>query len=187
MSAEQWFDVPGFESVLRVNRDGRIKRLSYQRKNGRYIQPDFIIKQYYRGKYLAVAFFYGGRHHILSVHRVIALTFIPNPDNKPTVNHINGLKVDNRIENLEWATFSEQRLHAYKTGLQKSARNRLGIINELHPQSKPILQLDLATGKPVKEWPSLAEAGRNGFQTSAICRVIYGKSKQHLNYGWKHK
>lgn len=70
-----------------------------------------------------------GVQKMLSVHRAIAEAFLPNPTFKATVNHINGIKTDNRLENLEWATYSEQQFHAFETGL----RSHKG---ESHPASK---------------------------------------------------
>lgn len=67
--------------------------------------------------YLTVKFSNDGKEKTVSIHRLVALAFIPNPHNKETVNHINGIKTDNRIENLEWATKGENIIHAYNTGL----------------------------------------------------------------------
>jgi hypothetical protein len=65
-----------------------------------------------------------GKCKTFSVHRLIAQAYIPNPDNLPTINHKNGIKTDNRIENLEWVTFSENTTHAVATGLLMPAKGR---------------------------------------------------------------
>jgi hypothetical protein len=64
------------------------------------------------------------RHYY--IHRLVALTYIPNPDNKPQVNHIDGNKLNNNLNNLEWVTVSEQGLHAYKIGLNKWRKGKVG-------------------------------------------------------------
>ncbi len=60
----------------------------------------------------------------LYVHRLLALAFIPNPENKPEVNHKNGVKTDNSLDNLEWMTKSENELHAFRTGLKANRQTR---------------------------------------------------------------
>jgi hypothetical protein len=67
--------------------------------------------------YLVVNLSVQGKHHMRLVHRLVAFAFLSNPDNKHDINHINGVKNDNRVENLEWATRGENIQHAYKTGL----------------------------------------------------------------------
>lgn len=89
---------------------------SLKRKTRRRILP-----QNWRG-YLSVTLDTGVKRQPLLVHRLVAQAFIPNPENKPEVNHINGDKTDNRVENLEWVTHSENMRHAYVTGLKKNAQ-----------------------------------------------------------------
>jgi len=100
-------------------------------KNG-YIQVDSWYKQ-------------SRKHHLL--HRLIALSFIDNPFNKPCVNHINGIKDDNRLENLEWVTQSENIIHSFKMGLnynsekQRAKASLNGRANGLKSSAKPILDI----------------------------------------------
>ena len=69
--------------------------------------------------YLRINLYNNGINKKVYIHRLVALTFIPNPDNKPQVNHIDGNKQNNNISNLEWCTISENAKHAFKIGLRK--------------------------------------------------------------------
>ena len=98
----------------------------------------------------------------VTAHRLIAMTFINNPSNKPQVNHINGIKTDNSVDNLEWCTQAENNKHAYDTGLNK------GNIN--HPKiSKPVRGINIKTGEEIV-FSSCREAHRNGFNKG--CRKL---------------
>ena len=94
-----YYKIKGFENYG-IDRNGVV----YNTDNG-------VIKSTYTNKsngYLYVDLYKGNKAHKRPIHRLIAETFIPNPENKPTVDHINGNRTDNRIENLRWATYSEQ-------------------------------------------------------------------------------
>lgn len=106
---ELWTPLADYEDKYLINTSGVIKR----------IIDDVALKQ--RMGNLGYKTVYIGRR-LVFVHRLLAKTFIPNPHNKPQVNHINGVKGDNRIENLEWVTHSENCKHAFDTGLKVSVK-----------------------------------------------------------------
>ena len=115
----------------------------------------------------------------LKQHRVIAMAFIPNVENKPTVDHINGIKTDNRVCNLRWATTKEQ------------------VCNDLYKsiRGKKVQGFD-ENGKLIKEFVSISEAHRNGYDRRALDRILYKKiltyksgkiyiPEKHKNLYWK--
>lgn len=103
--------VPGYE----ISNLGRVR--SFKRKAPHIMKPLFFHGWNYLSVMLIVG--PGRKRDYFAVHRLVAEAFIPNPDNKPFVNHINGIKTDNRVDNLEWCTQKENVQHAFKTGLRK--------------------------------------------------------------------
>ena len=77
------------------------------------------------------------RNHKGRIHRMVAKTFIPNPENKPEVNHKNGIKHDNRVENLEWVTKSENEKHKAKIGLHNFAKLNPELVEQIRKEYKP--------------------------------------------------
>lgn len=113
------------------------------------------------------------------VHRIIAMAFIPNPENKPEVNHKNGNKLDNCIENLEWVTSKENVVHAHSLHLV----NHHSGLN--HHKSRPISQRD-SQGKLINIYPSIRSAQKDGYSVSCIIRVCQGELSKHKGYKWAY-
>lgn len=123
---EVWKDIKGYENRYQVSNLGRVKRLP----NGRGINSREQIKSTNRVNkdgYIVITLPNGER----PLHRLVAETFIPNPDNKETVNHIDGNKQNNCVDNLEWATRHEQLVHAYKLNLKKPLAGTANPISKL--------------------------------------------------------
>ena len=106
--------------------------------------------------YLVTDFYVKNKCYSKKIHRLLAEIFIPNPEGKPQVNHINGIKYDNRIENLEWCTSSENISHSYKFLGRKGAL--LGKKGKNNPLSKKVKQINIKTSEVVKIWDSVTDA-----------------------------
>lgn len=117
------------------------------------------------------------------VHRLVAEAYVPNPDNKPEVNHKDGDKENNDHTNLEWCTESENALHAFETGLRTPNRGQLGRTNDKSPLSKPILRIS-KQGAIMERYPSISEAQRQGYSQGNISAVIAGKRQSHKGWVW---
>lgn len=114
MDNEIWKPISGYEEYYEVSNLGRVKQI----KSRSATRAGRILKGVrYATGYLVVGLCANSKQKNCSIHRLVAMAFLPNPENKPCVNHINGVKTDNRVENLEWATYQENNQHAYRTGL----------------------------------------------------------------------
>lgn len=114
---EIWKDIKGYEGHYQISSLGQVKSLARKIKNSRYgfgMLKEKIIKLSTRHGYNLAPLKLNGNEKTVSVHRLVAIHFIPSPQNKEQVNHINGIKNDNRLENLEWNTRSENVLHSYQ-------------------------------------------------------------------------
>ena len=129
--AEQWVDIAGYEGFYQVSSLGRIKTVErYEAEKNRIIRERIRVPVAVHG-YLYCELWKCGKHKRYAIHRLVATAFIPNPDGKPQVNHLDGDKTNNSVANLEWCTASENERHAYGTELTH-AYDRSGDKNPMY-------------------------------------------------------
>ena len=181
---EIWKDIKGYEGLYRVSNLGRVKSLKkrvnfysglYKEiKQRTYRERIINLRKTNRG-YMVVELYKNGIGKRFSIHRLVAENFIKNSNNLPQVNHIDGNKENNNINNLEWCTGSQNIKHAIKTGLFKAKK-------------RPVIQYDL-NGNYIKKWDTikdfLIEKNIN-LKSSAITKCCKGKRKSAYGYKWKY-
>lgn len=176
---EIWKVITNYNGLYKVSNMGRIKVASRKipcgRSNKTFIYKEKILtqshtKQNYLRVYLNAP---SSKRKMHLVHRLVAKNFIPNPKNKPQVNHKNGIKTDNRVENLEWVTDQENKNHAVV--------NNLTLSGEKHLSAKLTWKEVLEIRKKYKRYiytiPMLAKEYNVG--VSAIDKIVYHKSWTH--------
>ena len=175
----EWETVKGFVDY-EATKCGRIRR------KGGIVAPKGMTPYFLKGKelsfshdrygYLKTALRKGGKRHHKTVHRIIAETFIPNTRNYPVVNHKNGIKDDNRVENLEWCSFSYNTRHSFRV---------LGRKGQNGGQNVPVIKIDPNTGQELGTYNSMTEAGKNvGVTNITISACINGRLKTAGGYRW---
>lgn len=178
---EVWKDVKGYEGLYQISNLGRVmslKRSIKQPNSGRIRTINKKIRKAFISNtgYELVGLSKEGKAKAFSVHRLVALSFIENPNNHKCVNHLNGVKTDNCLYNLEWCSHKENTHHSVQV---------LG--NRLTPKLKPIILFDLNDNK-LKEFESTKQASEElGIFAASISAVLRGKRKKAYNYKFKFK
>ena len=172
IETEIWKPKKDYEGLYEVSNFGRVKSLG----NGKSKKSKLLKPGKNKQGYLFVIFYKNGKRKTFRVNRLVAEAFIPNPDNLPQVNHIDENKENNIVENLEWCDCKYN--INYGTHNERSAKTRIN-----GKLSKPVLQLSL-TGEFIKEWESVRECGRNGFDKGNVSACCRGERKTHKGFKW---
>jgi hypothetical protein len=179
----EWVDIKGYEGLYQISICGKIKSLPKKFGTGKkWTRGEMILKTYSdRAGYVYVSLSDSNKiAKKIKVHRLIAITFIPNPNNLAQVNHIDGVKWNNEKSNLEWCTPGDNQRHAFKLGLKKGLKGA-----QNHAFIAPVNQYDL-DGNFIRQWPTLRDIMKEtGFDKSAISRHCKGNKNYSHAYGFK--
>lgn len=181
-----WKDIEGFEDYYQISSDGRVRskdrtiidKIGRKRSwKGQLLNPDIAQNGYYR-----VTLSINRNRKQLYLHRLLAKYFIPNPNDLPQVNHIDGNKLNNNLNNLEWCSNQDNIIHAYKHRLIKpvSGKNHpnYGKYGANSKKAKPIISKNIITNE-IKKYGSIIDTKKDGFTPSEVSRCC--------NHGGIHK
>ena len=193
---EIWKDIEGYEGYYQVSNLGRVKSLGFDKwHKGKVLKQSFDGK----GNYLFVGLHKNGKTKQRNVHRLVAETFIPNPDNLPCVNHINEVKTDNRAINLEWCTIEYNSNYGNAKKNMIDSRRKNNDQEEINRKiketkrkngslscEKPVAQYTMG-GTLVSTYDSATDAERKtGISRGGIQRCCIGKYSQAKGFIWRY-
>ncbi|MFA6989827.1 MAG: NUMOD4 domain-containing protein [Candidatus Gastranaerophilaceae bacterium] len=186
---EIWKDIEGYEGVYQVSNLGRVKSLNrlVDGRNGhlkkikeRILKPTTGSQEYVR-----VSLYLRSKIYVIEIHRLVGLHFIPNPENKPEINHKDGIKAHCYESNLEWCTQIENSQHAWRTGLCKPNTGHYAKKGKDNPLSKPVARYDMF-GNYIDMFDSIVSASIcSGSKDWTISRIARGIIKNPRKFIWK--
>lgn len=179
---EVWKDVKGYEGNYQVSNHGRIRSLDRISFSGRKLKGRNLKQKVNKG-YHRIGLYKDGKQKWKTVSRLVGKAFVPNPYNKPEINHIDEVKSNNRADNLEWVTAKENANHGTRN------ERVLSSLASGEGNIKPVVMIDKNTGEPLETFESISEAYRKfgvapGGNISQVCK---GVSKTTLGYKWAYE
>lgn len=179
-TVEEWRDISDYKGLYQVSSMGRVRSLDrvIHTSNGRSIRRKGMILSLPKrpSGYPSVCLWKDNASTGFDVHRLVAMAFIGNPENKREVNHIDGCKWNNLVENLEWNTSAENRQHAFKNNLLDPSRCWKGTV----------IVFDLE-GNEVDRLKSRAEILEKGYSDKCIYAVLSGRKNTHKGFTYKRE
>ena len=187
MGQEIWRQVVGFEGLYEVSNMGAVRSIFYRKNRGPFLMKFYRHSNYYGdddNRYRIVTLWKDKKKYKIFVHVLVATAFIPNPDGKKEVDHINGIRYDNRVENLRWVTRSENRQNPIsKKRMSESHKGRYGAQTS-HYHGVVQLTMD---GEFIKAWESISTAVRMlGVRQSGVTACCIGRYGSSGGYKWKY-
>lgn len=183
---EVWKPIKGYEGLYEVSTYGRIRSLDRIIKRGKVnvSRRGQILKPVIRRLGYSFVTLCKDKKDNVAIHRLVAQAFIPNPDEKPFVNHIDFDPTNINVKNLEWCTQSENMQHSLKAG--RLAQGPDSIERSARAKWKPVEAKNIATGE-VRLYGCIKDSVKDGFCSANVSACCYGRRKTHKGYTWKHK